>query len=103
MVSVDEGALRMDVLFFEQLVESESPQDWGAAANLYCGPLLQGLNLDTNGFDNWLAGERERLRGLACGSLERLAGHQEKAGKMEEACGTEKRLLTLDPSREEGH
>jgi TolB-like protein/DNA-binding SARP family transcriptional activator len=69
------------------------------AAALYRGELLDGLSLPNSGFADWLLVERTRLHDLAVDVLARLLGTQSG----EAAIATAKRLLHLDPAREETH
>src|SRR5262249_30157033 len=70
---------------------------------LYRGDLLSGFALDEGPFEEWLLGERERLRELALEALAKLLAHQRKAGATEPAIGTALKLLTLDPLQEPVH
>jgi TolB-like protein/Tfp pilus assembly protein PilF len=58
-----------------------------------------GVTLHDPGFEEWLAGERARLREVAIGALGRLTAEI----KGPEAIALGKRLLTLDPLREASH
>ena len=101
--TLNTGALETDVERFRNHAAGGKPHNLEAAVALYAGPLLEGLRTDAEGFDGWLAGERERLFALAARAMEGLAEHQEQSGQDEAAIDTAKRLLTLDPAREEGH
>src|SRR5687768_11083492 len=65
------------------------------AAELYTGDLLEGR------YDDWLLGERERLRRRYLELVERLAGRLEAHGDHAQAIGYAERLLRHDPLREE--
>ena len=54
-------------------------------------------------FDEWLLGERERLRELAKATLGKLLAHQLTAGIAEPAIRTAMRILMLDPASETAH
>lgn len=74
------------------------------AVALYRGDFLAGFFLDGCAeFDEWLTVQRERLRNQAIESLHELAGHHERAGHFAEAEGYVRRLLQLDPLREDAH
>src|SRR6266436_22013 len=73
------------------------------AAALYVGDLLDGLDVNEELFEEWLRGERARLRETAVHVLTRLVPHQAKSGSAESAIQTAVRLLALDPLREETH
>ena len=75
-----------------------------AAAQLYQGDLLAGLSVEgAGGFEEWLLGERERLRELALEGLAKLLAQQRAAGAAEAAIQTGLHLLGLDPLQEPGH
>ena len=65
------------------------------AAELYRGDLLAGLGVDETPFEEWLLGERERLRELALEGLAKLLAQQRKDGMLEPAVQTTLRLLML--------
>jgi DNA-binding SARP family transcriptional activator len=66
-----------------------------AAVDLYAGDLLEGR------YDEWLLGERERLRQRYLETLERLTALLEARGDHAEAILAAERLLRHDPLREE--
>ena len=102
-VELEPGALAVDALAFAEAVAEGSSKALIQAAALYSGPLVDGMHSGSDGFDDWLAGERERLHALACDVLEKLAAQQAEAGEPENAIATANRLLSLDAAREEGH
>ncbi len=96
-------AVRVDVRAFERLAAENMREAVEHAVEIYRGDLLEGLNVRSEGFDEWLLGERARLHDLAVGVLERLVSYQAEAGESETAIETARRLLALDPVREEAH
>lgn len=68
-----------------------------AAVDLYRGDFLAGF------YDDWMIGERERLRELFLAALGRLTVLCKEAGAHEEALGYAQRLVAEDPLHEEGH
>ena len=96
-------AVEADVAAFERAVADGTPEALERAATLYQGDLLAGLVLAEVPFEEWLLGERERLRELALEGLAKLLAHQRKAGASEAAVATALRLLTLDPLQEVVH
>jgi DNA-binding SARP family transcriptional activator len=94
------GAVDVDVDAFERLVADGAPETLAQAAALYRGDLLSGFALDETPFEEWLLGERERLRELALEGLARLLAQQRRANATEAAVVTALRLLTLDPLQE---
>jgi DNA-binding SARP family transcriptional activator len=97
------GAADVDVAAFEHLVAEGAPETLARAAALYRGDLLSGFALDEAPFEEWLLGERERLRELALEGLAKLLAHQRRANAIEAAVVTALRLLTLDPLQEAVH
>ena len=63
----------MDVAEFQALGAGDAIEDLQAAAELYRGPLLDGLNLREEAFEEWLTQERLRLHDLALAVLLKLA------------------------------
>ena len=80
-----------------------TPAALEAAVVLYQGELLEGLAIDAPAFEDWLLGERERLREQAIEAMARLLAHQRSAGALEAAVQTGLRLLALEPAQESVH
>jgi DNA-binding SARP family transcriptional activator len=93
----------VDVAEFERRVKEGTPEALERAAALYQGDLLSGLAGKEAAFEEWLLGERERLRELALEGLAKLLAHQRRAGAPEAAIQTGLRLVTLDPLQEPVH
>src|SRR5262245_19000155 len=95
-LALDPAVVDADTGRFERLVLAGTPDALVEAAALYRGDLLSGFALDEAPFEEWLVGERERLRELAVEVLARLLAHQMAlAGKTEDAVQTALRLLGL--------
>ena len=92
-----------DVSEFERVVAERVPEALMRGAALYTGDLLEGLDVKSEGFDDWLVRERRRLRDLATDTLARLAALQAEAQEFDSAIATAQRLLAFDPLREDGH
>jgi DNA-binding SARP family transcriptional activator len=90
----------VDVLTFRQLLEADDAAALARAADLYAGPLLDGMTLHEEPFDDWLAQERARLQRSAVGLLLRLS---ELSANDETAMTALSRALDLDPTCEEAH
>jgi DNA-binding SARP family transcriptional activator len=73
------------------------------ATGLFAGELMEGLTVGEASFEQWLAGERERFRLLACRINTRLMDLEEKAGRLEEALVLGLKVLTFDPLQEHVH
>ncbi|MFC7544179.1 AAA family ATPase [Siccirubricoccus deserti] len=74
-----------------------------AAARRYRGPLLDGITLREEGFEEWLRTERGRLHEQALRVLRRLAGAARARGDAVAARDALERAVALDPLSEEAH
>ena len=100
------AGIDVDAVRFEELVAQGSPDSLERAVGLYQGDFLQGLPAQgphPSLFEDWLAGERERLRELALEALAKLIDVQRMAGSLDRALATTLRLLALDPLQEVAH
>src|SRR5947207_1402495 len=102
-VALPSEAIAVDVAAFERCVQQGTRDTLHEAVTLYRGELLEGFSLDEAPFDDWVAGERQRLRELAMGGLDRLLALNVAAGAVEQSVATGVRLLALDPLRESAH
>jgi len=102
-LSLVPGAIEVDAVLFQQRVTEGTVGSLEQAAALYRGDLLSGFVVDESPFEEWLLGERERLRELALEGLARLLAQQRRAGAAEAAVQTALRLLALDPLQEAVH
>jgi DNA-binding SARP family transcriptional activator len=102
-LALDPAAVVVDAAAFQREVAEGTPESLDRAATLYRGDLLSGFALDESPFEEWLLGERERLRELALEGLARLLARQRKHGPTEPAIQTALRLLALDPLQEPVH
>jgi TolB-like protein len=97
-VGLEAGLFEVDVANFERGLDSGDAE----AAALYTGELLAGQEANQEGFDEWLRGERERLRERAVAGLhEIMRAHLEAAP--ESAADAADRILALDAASEEAH
>jgi DNA-binding SARP family transcriptional activator len=104
ILALDPAAVEVDVVTFEQHAAGGTPESLERAAEIYRGDLLLGFDLSEPLFEEWLVGERERLREMALEVLARLLAHQARAGgSTERAIRTAVRLLALDPLQEAAH
>jgi DNA-binding SARP family transcriptional activator len=102
-VSLDPAHLDCDVLAFERAVLDATPEAFARAAVLYRGELLDGFSLKEVAFQDWLRGERSRLRAEAIRALEWVLAHQTQSGAREHAVATARRVVAIDPLREPVH
>jgi DNA-binding SARP family transcriptional activator len=97
------AAVAVDTAMFEQAVSEGTLQALERAVTLYRGDLLSGFALDEAPLEEWLLGERERLRELVLETLAKLLAHHRRTGATEAAVRSAVRLLTLDPLQEAVH
>ncbi|HRQ41548.1 MAG TPA: BTAD domain-containing putative transcriptional regulator [Chloroflexota bacterium] len=93
----------LDTAVLQQAL-NEDAENLEAAVARYRGPFLEGIYpQDAPELETWLQQERERWRLLALTALDRLAQQQSQGGEWEKAITTLRRLLDLEPWREESH
>ena len=102
-VWLDESAVDCDVGRFEALIQDGSRDALSAAADLYRGPLVDGVVVREEGFGEWLAGERARRLELALGALIGLGTQELAAGRAEQALQAGRRAIALNTLREDAH
>ncbi len=102
-VALDPSSVEVDTDRLERLIAEGTAASLDQAATLYGGDLLAGLRLREAAFEEWLTGERSRLRELALGALAPLLEGHAAAGRIEEAAQVALRLLALDPLQEAVH
>lgn len=110
-VLAEDGLLRLDTARvvvdageFEEAVRCRDPAMLGRACALYKGELLEGLDLEEGPFEEWLSGERRRLKALVIGGLSELLRHQGQVTEQRDgAIQTALRLLAIDPLQEDVH
>ena len=93
----------LDTAVLQQALDDEDNSLTDAVA-LYRGNFLDGIYpQDAPELETWLQQERERWRLLALTALDRLVQQQSQAGAWEEAIHSLRRLLAIEPWREESH
>jgi DNA-binding SARP family transcriptional activator len=96
------GQLWVDVEAFEGAAlgarRSRDPAAYGVALDLYAGELLP-----EDRYEEWAEDRREGLRQTYLGLLLELAELHEERGEWEQAVGTLRRALGVEPAREEAH
>jgi len=93
-----------DVDAFAELETQGDPDALAAAVELCQGEFLEGLRLDgCPEFEIWLVGERERWRQRVASRIEALVAHHDRCGEPEHALRFARRLLALEPWREQTH
>jgi DNA-binding SARP family transcriptional activator len=102
-IALDPAAVEVDVVRFEALAQAAHEDDLAQAAELYQGDFLEGFVLREPAFEEWLVGERERLREIALATLRRLLDEHMRLGATELATRTALRLVGLDAAQEIAH
>ena len=102
-LAVDASQVEVDQEAFERLAAEGTYRSLEAAASLYRGEFLEGLHVTEPAFQEWVAGQRVRLRERAVEVLARLLQHQRGNGEVEPAIQTALRLLRLDRTQEVVH
>ena len=95
--------LDVDVARFEELAAGPTPDWHEQAIALYRGDLLDGFTIREEPFEDWLRVERERLRGIAIATLEKLVAHYAATNDLAPCARAATRLLSLEPLREDIH
>jgi TolB-like protein/DNA-binding SARP family transcriptional activator len=96
------GMVDTDFTEFEIAIAGDTPAALEYAASLYHADLLDGFSLRSRDFDEWLTGERERLREHAVQLFLRLMERAAAAG-VEPTIRWALRILTVDPMHEPAH
>ena len=102
-VTLNSAAADVDVASFERSIAEATPQALRQAVDLYAGDLLAGLKEQSPPFEDWLIGERERLRELALEAMTHLLTQQVHANDAPGAIETAIRIVALDPLAEAVH
>ncbi len=98
LIRVDHAVLDCDAVAFETLARAGRHAE---ALALYAGDLVPGLFVDeAPDFEQWLDGERRRLRDLAYQCATGLAASQEQAGDLAGAIRALRRAVELHPEDE---
>ena len=94
-IGVDTAQMRCDAVEFERAASDGRLAD---ALELYRGDLLEGFFIHgAPEFDQWLDGERARLKGVALHSAASLAQQAEAGGALAESAQWERRALRIAP------
>jgi DNA-binding SARP family transcriptional activator len=103
VVSFNAAAILCDVRRFETLVREGSCDALSGAADLYRGRLIDDVTIGEEGWNEWLTGERDRLRELALGAMVGLGKQELAAGRPERALKAGRRAIALNNIREDAH
>ena len=95
-ISLIPTLVSVDAVRFHELATAEKAE---GALDLYEGPLLEGLSVSDQSFEDWLSRERQRFNDLA------IEVHEMRARDLNgrERIKLARQLLELDPLREASH
>ena len=99
-VALDTARIDVDVARFERLIAAGSSTSVHQAMEIYRGELLDGIVLDEEPFDRWVAERRQQVRALGIGALEKHLEVEVKDQRVEQAIVTAIRLLAFDHTHE---
>lgn len=102
-LAIDWTDFDVDALTFRALIEEGSRESLHRATELYADDLLLGLDVRSEEFDEWIAGERERLRSMAVDAHYRLTNMYAQSGDWPAVIDAANRTLELDVLREDVH
>ena len=92
-------ALETDIAQFQ----ATAGEDPAKAAGIYAGPFLDNVSIAEPSFEEWQHATRSQLQDLACDALAKTAATATSSGDFKAAIELTKRLLSLDPLREDAH
>ena len=102
-LAVDWTNFDVDVLAFRKLIDEGTRESFQLAIELYTDDLLPGFEVRSEGFDEWIDCERNRIRTMAVDAHYRLTALHASAGDWEAVVATASRTLALDILREDAH
>lgn len=97
------AGVESDAAMLEQAAVSPDPAMWEAALAHVRGLFAADLETGSPAFDDWVARERTRFGTMAADMLARLAIVRLDKGQHETAIEAARRLVALEPLREDGH
>jgi DNA-binding SARP family transcriptional activator len=102
-VSLNPDIVEVDTWCFERLLAKGTPDAMQQAVALYVDDFAVSVRFEDGMLDSWCAGERTRLRELCFETLAILSSHYADTARLDDAITTSRRLVALDPLREDGH
>ena len=102
-LSLDANAVHCDVVEFETLVATGTPEALDPATRLYSGDFLDGFQIDEEKFDQWVLAERDRLHRMALRAHSQLVEQLARSGSLDEAIAVAQQALRVDPLQESMH
>jgi DNA-binding SARP family transcriptional activator len=102
-VALAPGVLACDAAELEALTQEGSRASLAKAADLYKGRFLADVLIPEVAWADWLAGEQQRLEGLALDAMVRFANIELALGHADKALETAYRALAINNLREDAH
>jgi DNA-binding SARP family transcriptional activator len=102
-VSLNPDIVEVDTWYFERLLVEDTPDSMQQAVALYVDDFAASLNFEDETLNSWCAVERTRLREICLETLAKLSSHYADTARLDKAITASRRLVTLDPLREDGH
>ncbi|HEY2830757.1 MAG TPA: response regulator [Thermoanaerobaculia bacterium] len=99
-LGVDGAIVVADVAEFEALLAIGNEDALARAVTLYRGDFLDGFTITEERFDQWVLGERDRLRRAALRAHSYLLELQTKRDSLDDAISTAQSALRIDPIQE---
>ena len=99
-VSLRAGQLACDLLRFEALVATGSPEALEQAAALYGGEFLSDVAIKQEAWTEWLTTQRSRIENLAVAAMIGLAERELAQGRPERALAAASHAIAIDRLRE---
>ncbi|MDH3241159.1 MAG: hypothetical protein OEO83_10890 [Alphaproteobacteria bacterium] len=99
-IRLNHELLDVDLWRFCELAKSNATDDLEKAAALFTGELLEGLDLASDEFTDWIRGQRARLTEIQLDVLSRLMPRYQETGDMESGISAGQEILRHDPYNE---
>src|SRR5947207_3545655 len=99
-LGVDGSVVIADVAELESLLAAGTEEALARAITLYRGDFLDGFTITEERFDQWVLGERDRLRRAALRAHSYLIELQTKRDALDDAISTAQSALRIDPIQE---
>ena len=101
VVRLQPGVWSVDARDFDALTKSSDPNDLDRAARLFGGEFLSGLNIEEEGFEEWVREQRQRMQLAAARLCETFAARPDLVIDTAQALNVAEQLLAIDPLRED--
>jgi class 3 adenylate cyclase/DNA-binding SARP family transcriptional activator len=102
-IALTPGVIDCDATRFQALIREGGRASLADAVDLYKERLLSDVNISEEAWAHWLAGERQRLEGLALDALVRFGEIELGADRANKAIETAHRALAINNLREDAH